>query len=176
VDFVLDAATVAAFERTNLLDQLRLAAKPHFVIVDVVHVELTSGGTQHHTVIADAIAAGWLRVEALPASLASRISALMSDKKLGRKVDAGEAASVAFCAEHPATTFVTPDCGGFFAALKHLYGTQTRALSFHGFLRHLSDTHGLPPAKVRALIHYADQGGSLKPLWWDDWLRAVPTT
>lgn len=176
MECVLDTATVAAFQRVGVFDRLRDAAAPPFVIVDAVCLELTRGEGAPQQAIREAIEAGWLRVEPLPAAVfAARIHSLMNDRKLGRTVDLGEAASIAFCAEHPDTLFVTPDCGGLFAAFKHLYGLQTRAWSFQSFVRFLVETRGLPAKNVRALVNYADSGRSLEPIWWGDWTASLPT-
>ncbi len=176
MDFVLDAATVAAFQRQGLLPRLReAAAEGAFVLVDVVYNELTRGDTAHQDAIRAAVSDGWLRVEPLSLEAAAgHIIALMGDRRLGLTVDRGEAASIAWCVDHPDAVFVTPDKGGLIAAFKHLYGLSVRAMSVQGFARWLVETRGLAVRDARAVLHYADQGGSLKPLWWDAWLAAQP--
>lgn len=172
-EFVLDATVVAAFQRNESLAALHATALP-LLLVDVVYVELagepTNTPTVHQAAIRAAVSAGWLRVEPLPAA-GSPVAALMGDTKLGLRVDVGEAASIALCLRRSDAVFVTSDKAGFFAAAKHLHGGHARGLSLYGFLRELAEGHGLPVGVVRALINYADCGGSLRPVWWDDWLR-----
>jgi len=167
--YVLDATVVAAFQRVGSLPTLQALGLP-LVVVDVVYVELSGDAdrepNEHQRAIRDASASGWLRVEALPA-LHSPVAELMGDKKLGLKVDLGEAASIALCLRWADAVFVTSDRAGFFAAAKHLY--DARAMSFYGFLRDLVESHALPIARVQPLIHYADCGGSLRPTWWTPW-------
>lgn len=170
--YVLDATVVAAFQRIGSLSALGALGLP-LVVVDVVYVELSgeADGTpsEHQHAIRDAAASGWLHVDALPA-LDSPIAELMGDKKLGLKLDLGEAASIALCLRSSDAVFVTSDRAGFFAAAKHLY--PARALSLYGFLRDLVESHALPFPLVQRLIHYADCGASLRPTWWAAWCRA----
>lgn len=168
--FVLDAAVVAAFQRTGRLDALR-ALGLSLVVVDAVFHELVGFGepNEHQRAIKLAVGGGWLRMEPLPAADAP-MGALMNDSKLGFKVDVGEAASIALCLRGEGRVFVTPDRGAFIAAAKHLSGTASSGLSLYGFLRILVERHGFDVDHVKALVNYADQGGSLRPFWWEAWI------
>lgn len=169
-EFVLDTATVAAFQRTGRLAQLKVAATPTFVLVDVVHRELTRHSNEHSAAIQTAVLDGWLQVEALAGTFATSVIEVTADgRTFGRKIDAGEAASIVWCEQRSTAVFVSPDLGALFSAFKHLYGEQTRVLSFYGFVRRLADAGHLSPPDVRAVINYADQKGSMKPIWWDPW-------
>jgi hypothetical protein len=170
--YVLDATVVAAFQRIGCLSTLNALGLP-LVVVDVVYVELSGDAdrtpSEHQRAIRDAAASGFLRVDALPA-LDSPVADLMADKKLGLKLDLGEAASIALCLRSSDAVFVTSDRAGFFAAAKHLY--PPRALSLYGFLRDLVASHALPFPIAQRLIDYADCGASLRPTWWAAWCRA----
>jgi hypothetical protein len=170
-ELVLDTATVAAFQRTGRLAQLKAAAAPAFLLVDVVHRELTRHPNEHCAAIQAAVLDGWLKVEALAGTFAPSVIEVTADgRTFGRKIDAGEAASIVWCEQRSAAVFVSPDLGALFSAFKHLYGEHARVLSFYGFVRRLADAGHLSSPDVRALINYADQKGSMRPLWWNTWL------
>jgi hypothetical protein len=179
--YLLDANVVIKFQQAGLLDELaKAAAKVPMAIVDDVRDELTvpkrgkpitAEMKEAARVLGDGVIE-LLEIEADSFEDKTRIALR------ARRAGAGEAGSVAIASQHPNLIFVTEDAKaveGKPKLYRELPGETGRIIGLHAFLRVLVERGALVADSVRAMDAVARMRGEFAPpLWWDEWVDALP--
>ncbi|MCC6667713.1 MAG: hypothetical protein IT375_28465 [Polyangiaceae bacterium] len=174
--YLLDANAVIPLQRTGQLDALvAIGAKLQLLVVEEVYDELCEprGGklSREAAEMRRALDGNVTLASIEPESAASaRFDALKARKRGGIKSNLGEAASVAWAADHDDVVFVTRDAAAAFLALNEL---GSRVTTFFQLIREAVELGALAPSKARLIGDTCSVTSGVEadpPLWWNEWL------